>query len=176
MNTLLRFGVMVCLTAGSCALSAQEHSGASSIRQKFVGTWKLVSTQEQLRDGSTRPYPDLGEKASGYLVYTDDGHMCAMLMKPGRPNWSNDEEHATDAEKISGASGFTSYCGRYSIEESSQTMVHYPEMAFRPNFIGTEQKRPYRFEGGRLIFSGEAETGEVRRWAITWERADKTRE
>lgn len=158
--------------AVSGMLPAQEHSAANSIRQKFVGTWKLVSTEEQLRDGSTRPYTDIGEKASGYLMYTEDGHMCAMLMKPGRSNWTNDEEHATDAEKISAASGFTSYCGRYVIDESSQTVVHYPEVAFRPNFIGTEQERPYRFEGNRLIFSGTVATGEVRRWTITWEKMD----
>ena len=151
-------------------LSAQEHSGGDSVRKKFVGTWKLVSTQEQLRDGRTRPYPDLGDKASGYLMYTDDGHMCAALMKPDRPDWNNDDEHATDAEKISAASGFTSYCGRYAIEESSHTMVHYPEVAFRPNFIGSVQKRPYRFEGKRLIFSDTVATGEVQRWTITWER------
>jgi len=176
MNSLLRFGLMACMAAGSGALPAQEHSGTNSIRQKFVGTWKLVSTQEQLRDGSTRPYTDLGEKASGYLMYTEDGNMCATLMRPGRPNWSNDEEHATDAEKVSAASGFTSYCGRYTIDESSHTVVHYPEVAFRPNFIGTAQKRPYRFEGGRLIFSDAVATGEVQRWTITWERADGARE
>jgi len=170
MKTLLTFGVMVCVLTCAGVLDAQDHPGTDSIRKQFVGTWKLVSTQEQLRDGSTRPYPDLGENASGYLMYTDDGHMCAALMKPGRPAWNNDDEHSTDAEKISAASGFTSYCGRYAIDESSHTMVHYPEVAFRPNFIGSVQKRPYRFEGSRLIFSDTVATGEVQRWTITWER------
>jgi hypothetical protein len=176
MNTRLSFGATVCMVLCASVLGAQEHAGADSIRQKFIGTWKLVSTQEQLRDGSNRPYPDLGENASGYLLYTEDGHMCAALMKPNRPNWNNDEEHATDAEKISAASGFTSYCGRYAIEEGSHTMVHYPDVAFRPNFIGSVQKRPYRFEGNRLIFTDTIATGEVQRWTITWERVGASRE
>jgi Lipocalin-like domain len=176
MKSPLSSGILAGVITCTSLLCAQGPSGASSVRKMFVGTWKLVSTREQLRDGRTRPYPDLGEKGSGYLIYTDDGHMCATLMKPDRPNWKNDDEHSTDAEKISAASGFTSYCGRYAIDESSHIMLHYPEVAFRPNYVGTVQKRPYRFEGKRLIFSDTVATGEVQRWTITWERMSDARE
>jgi hypothetical protein len=30
----------------------------SEIRDRIVGTWKLVSTEQTLKDGTTRPYPE----------------------------------------------------------------------------------------------------------------------
>jgi hypothetical protein len=141
-----------------------------SLREALIGTWKLVSTEERLRGGGTRPYPDLGEKASGYLMYTDDGHMCATLMRPGRPQWHSNEENATNSEKISAGSGFSSYCGTYEIDEKNHVIVHYPEISFNPNFIGTVQKRPYRLEGNRMTFSDPEQSGEVERWTIVWEK------
>ena len=158
--------IFVCLVTCVLRLQAQNKSNQPS----FLGTWKLVSTEEKLRDGRTRPYTDMGANAQGYLMYTADGYMCATLMKPGRPNWHGDVEDATDAEKISAASGYTTYCGKYKVDEKNKIMVHYPEVSLYPNFIGTEQKRPYRFEDNRLIFSDTVPEGEVERWTIVWEK------
>ena len=96
--------------------------------------------------------------------------MCVALMKPSRPNWHSNEESATGSEKISAASGFSSYCGRYEIDEKNQVIVHYPEVSFNPNFIGTVQKRPYRLEDNRMTFSDVEQSGEVERWTIVWEK------
>ena len=96
--------------------------------------------------------------------------MCIALMKPSRPNWHSNEENANDSEKISAASGFSSYCGRYEIDEKNRVIVHYPEVSFNPNFIGTVQKRPYRLQGNRMTFSDVEQSGEVERWTIVWEK------
>jgi hypothetical protein len=157
--------------ASAAGSAAQEHTSDS--RKLFVGTWKLVSTEEKLRDGKTRPYRDLGANAIGYLIYTEDGRMCATLMKPGRPNWHGEIEEGNDGEKISAASGYTNYCGTYQLDEKNHVMVHYPEMSLYPNFIGTKQKRPYRLEGNRLTFSDTVPDGEVERWTIVWEKVPK---
>jgi lipocalin-like protein len=154
-------------------LYSQQQTGQASIERVLVGTWRLVSTEERLRDGSTRPYPDLGANARGNLIYAEDGHMCVALMNPTRPNWRNDEEHATDTEKISAASGFSSYCGTYKVDEKNQSILHSPEVSFFPNFVGTVQKRPYRLEGKRMIFSGVETTGAVERWTIVWEKVTR---
>jgi hypothetical protein len=154
--------------AFTCAMALGQQS--PSIRKELVGTWKLASAFESLRDGKTRPYPDLGSDARGMLMYSADGHMCVVMMKPNRPPWHSDEVEATDAEKISAASGFTSYCGAYEVDEEKHVIVHYPELSFLPNFIGSEQKRPYKLEGKRLTLSDTVATGEVARWTIVWEK------
>src|SRR5689334_10518694 len=113
--TTCRGAIFFWLMACVLHLQAQDKGNQPS----FIGTWKLLSTQEKLRDGHTRPYTDIGANAQGYLMYAADGHMCATLMKPGRPNWHGEVEEATDAEKISAASGYTTYCGRYKVDEKN---------------------------------------------------------
>lgn len=156
----------------SSALAAFGQAKASSGDERFVGTWRLISTEEKLRDGRTRPYPDLGDKATGFLMYGADGRMCVALMKDGRSSWHHEEAYGSNAEKIESASGFSSYCGKYTIDEANHVVTHYPEVSFYPNNIGTAQKRPYRVEGNRLTFSGQESGGDVERWTIIWEKED----
>jgi hypothetical protein len=56
------------------------------IRDRIVGTWKLVSAQETLKDGTTRPFPFFGLHAKGLLMYQRDGYMCAQLVNR-HPAW-----------------------------------------------------------------------------------------
>jgi hypothetical protein len=123
-----------------------------------------------MRDGHTRPYPDLGEKAKGYLVYGADGWMCVALMRPDRAKWHSDQELGSKEEKMDAATGFTSYCGKYAIDEVNHVVTHYPEVSFFPNYIGTVQKRPYTLHGIRLTFSDTPSEGDVERWTIVWDK------
>ncbi len=173
-----RLNVMVAgclLISGAFAVarhSEREPSHESSgVEAQFLGTWKLVSTEEKLEDGTTRPYKDQGPHGIGYLMYTSDGHMCAELTNPDRPKWDNPP---TAAQKLAAIEGLAAYCGRFEIDEPNHVMWHYPEVAWDPGFVGTKQRRPYRFEGNRLIFSDKQAPGEdpsVDRWTIVWEKA-----
>ena len=143
---------------------------SGSIRDRFIGTWELVSNEDRLTDGSTRPYPASGPHGKGYLVYTADGHMCAELMNPDRPAWK-DPQNPSDAEKASAIDGFVAYCGRYEIDEANKVMYHYPEVAWSPNYVGTKRPRPYKFKGDLLTFSDKVtnEPG-VESYSITWRK------
>src|SRR5262249_17033568 len=122
------------------------------IRDRLIGTWKLVSTEETLNDGSTRPFSGYGPHAQGFLMYQSDGYMCAVLEKLG--------------------DGAFAYCGRYQIDVEQEQIVHLPEVATDPEFVGSRQVRPYVFEGDRLIFSdSEKHDSSVSRWKIVWEKA-----
>ena len=139
-------------------------------QEQFVGSWKLVSTEEKLKDGTSRPYKEVGPHGVGYLIYAADGHMCAELTNPGRPKW---DDPPTAAQKIAAIEGLTAYCGRYEIDEANKTVWHYPELASDQGYVGTKQRRPYHFEGNRLIFSGKQPPDEdqsVDRWTIVWEK------
>lgn len=145
----------------------------SRAQDPFLGTWKLVSTEEKLKDGTSRPYLEVGAHGTGYLIYAADGHMCAELAGADRPRW---DTRATSEQKIAAFKSFTAYCGRFEVDEVNHVMWHYPELALDPNFAGTKQPRPYRLEGRRLIFSGkqapEEEDQSVDRWIIVWEKAN----
>jgi hypothetical protein len=154
----------------SASGSSATRGESSSIRDRFIGTWALVSNEDRLTDGSTRSYPATGPHGKGYLMYTADGHMCAELMNPDRPAWK-DRWNPSDAEKVSAIDGFVAYCGRYEIDEANRVMYHYPEIAWSPNYVGTKQPRPYTFNGDLLTFSDKA-TGQpgVAGYSITWRK------
>jgi hypothetical protein len=142
----------------------------SEIRDRIVGTWRLVSTEETLNDGTTRPFPVFGPRGRGFLMYQRDGYMCAVITNPDRLK-SAAPAHATREEKAAAADGTFSYCGRYEIDVKQETIVHLPEVASVPGFVGSRQIRPYCFEGVRLIFSDlEKDDPLVASWKIEWEK------
>ncbi len=158
--------VLVLLLYGSSGLGQTE----SDVRDRIVGTWKLVSTEQTLKDGSTRPYPEYGAHGKGFLIYQRDGYMCADLVNPDRPKWS-DSEHPTTEEKMAAAEGSFAYCGKYEIDAKQKILVHIPEVAIDPGYVGSRQIRPYSFEGGRLVLGGvEKVDPAVARWKIVWEK------
>ena len=97
------------------SLAEQSHESRKG-RVRFVGTWKLVSTEEKLKDGSSRPYQDLGPRGGGYLIYSADGNMCAELTGADRPKWN---APATSAQKIVAMETFSAYCGRFEVDEGT---------------------------------------------------------
>jgi hypothetical protein len=163
-------GTMSIVAVLLVASAQQAREARHAERERFIGTWELVSTEEQLTDGSKRPYPAVGKDGKGFLMYGADGHMCAELMNPDRPKWK-DEQKPTDQEKALAMGGFIAYCGRYELDEAHRVMFHHPEVAWMPNYVGTRQERPYKLEGDILTFSNKA-SGEpgIAGWTITWRK------
>jgi len=142
----------------------------SDIRDQIVGTWKLVSAEQTMKDGSTRPYPRYGSHGKGFLMYQRDGYMCADLVNPDLSKWV-DSLHTTEEEKAAAADGTFAYCGRYEIDVKAKQLVHLPEVATNPGYVGSRQVRPFVFEGGRLVLSDiEKDDPTVSRWKIVWEK------
>lgn len=152
-----------------CGVSGFGQS-ESDIRDQIVGTWKLVSAEQTMKDGTTRPYPRFGAKGKGFLMYQRDGYMCADLVNPDRPEWA-DPVHPTQEEKLAAADGTFAYCGRYEIDVKQKQIVHLPELATDQGYVGSRQIRPYTFENGQLVLSDiEKDDPSVARWKIVWEK------
>jgi len=88
------------------ATSRLGHETAA--RDQLVGTWELVSAEYMMKDGSKKPYADVGRNGRGYPIYTSDGHMCAQLVSSERPAWK-DATHPTAAEKVAAIDGRSAY-------------------------------------------------------------------
>ena len=127
-SALLLFGFLLCAAS---AFSQTE----SEIRDRIVGTWKLVSAEDIMKAGTTRPYPTYGPHGKGFLMYQRDGYMCADLVNPDRPKWA-DPVHTTPEEKVAAADGTFAYCGRYEIDAKQKQIIHLPEVATDPNIRG----------------------------------------
>jgi hypothetical protein len=147
----------------------------SEIRDRIVGTWRLVSTEETMQDGTTRPFSAFGPHAKGFLMYQRDGYMCAVLTNPdfhkAADRAATTPARPTPEEELAAAHGSFSYCGRYEIDAKQQQIVHLPEVASQPGYVGSQQIRPYRFEGDQLILSDvEKDDPAVARWKIVWQK------
>lgn len=152
-----------------CAVSIFGQT-ESEVRDRLVGTWKLVSMEEIMKNGTTRPFPSFGPHAKGFLMYHRDGYMCADIINPDRFKWG-DPAHPTPEEKLAAADGSFAYCGRYEIDVKQERIVHLPEVASDPGYVGSRQIRPYRFEGGQLILSDVVKDDpSVARWKLVWEK------
>jgi hypothetical protein len=159
--------LLASVLCGSSVLGQTE----SDIRDRIVGTWKLVSSEQIMKDGSTRPDPRFGAHGEGFLMYQHDGYMCAYLVNPDLPKWA-DALHPTKEEKLAAADGMFSYCGRYEIDVKQNHIVHLPEVATDPRYVGSRQIRPYTFQDGHLILSDvEKDDSTFVRWKIVWEKA-----
>ena len=164
------FVLAAVLLLGAGAFGQAQTAKSNPALKPFVGTWRLVSSVEVLPDGSSRPY-GFGPHAQGYLMYDATGHMCAQVIDPDRPKWV-DPEHPTPQEVKTSFEGFGGYCGTYTVDEKKHTAAHIPEVGLDPNDAGHPKPRDYRFEDGRLIYSGaeKQESGGESHWTMIWER------
>jgi hypothetical protein len=142
-----------------------------TIRERLLGTWRLVSYFLEGSDGSIT-YP-MGEGAAGFIMYATDGFMSANLMVPGRaPYTGGSANSATADERAAAALGYFGYAGRYEVDETAQVVRHHIDVALAPNLVGTTQLRHVRFEDRKLLLRGDAMNvgGRMAAHVINWER------
>ena len=127
-----------------------DRSASHSIKQRFFGTWKLVSWKIKRANGDLTDSP-LGPNPLGCIMYDPGGQVSVALMRRDRANFAS--SHLTDAtpEEIkSGFEGYIGYCGSYEVNEQERFVIHHLQLSWFPNWVGTEQKRYFEFAGDRL--------------------------
>ncbi len=146
--------------------SAAEPGGAT----RLVGTWRLVSATERMKDGTERPDPNVGARGRGYIVYTATGQVCAMLGNSERARWAVlDKPSVAEASAI--PENLVAYCGTYSVDEAAGFVVHHVEIDLSPNRTGTDRKRFFKITGNRLVLNAAPPLPDgVQALTITWER------
>ena len=113
----------------------------------FVGAWKLCSFEYQALDGTVfHPY---GHEPIGRIFYDKGGEMAALISRSDRvPLSCDDFIMLPDSEKVALARGFIAYSGKYKV--FNDKIIHYTEVSFIPNWIGTEMVRFYTLDGDNL--------------------------
>ena len=116
----------------------------------------------------------MGAAADGYIAYTADGTMIAMMGSGDRPAFAEDDvTGGTDAERGQAFASFIAYAGRYEV--SGEYVTHHVEASLFPNWIGTVQRRHWELDpSGRLLTLTSppiVQAGQTRIHRLTWERA-----
>ncbi len=119
----------------------------------ILGNWRLSGFTVVCGDAIDHP---LGKAPMGNLSYDPDGRMSVYLCKgPGA---------------MSGATmpDFTAYCGRYTLDAMSGTLVHHIEAGSLPQLAGTDQTRHFQLDDDRLTLSAQTTRGET---VLEWQRS-----
>jgi len=155
------------------ASEAVQRNGETRMRREdLVGTWSLESLVAKGSNG-IEAFP-LGESPRGFLTYTPNGHMSAVLMSTGRPKFASADVRAGTPEEVRQAfDGFDAYAGTYEFDEQEGRVTHFAEVARLPNWEGTAQIRYARMIGEHLHLVTPPVLARGQEWVldVSWRRA-----
>ncbi|UUE28540.1 lipocalin-like domain-containing protein (plasmid) [Rhodococcus qingshengii] len=121
--------------------------------EQLVGAWKLVSALEVFTDGQCQT--EFGPNAAGYLSYSPNGIVTAILGDMSRPNsGASDPQSASDDDLAAMSHGFIAYAGPFTIIPAADTVVHHLDLALFTDWQGGEQLRSVRIDGDYLYITG----------------------
>jgi hypothetical protein len=110
-------------------------------RAKLVGTWRLLSFENEFQDGSPRRAV-YGQKPTGYIIFTAEGRMAAIIEGEGRQSPKTDEDRAALLRTM------FAYTGLYRLE--GDKWITKIDVSWNPAWNGTDQLRFYKLDGDRL--------------------------
>jgi len=123
---------------------------APAAAESIQGRWKLVAAEDIRADGTAARYP-WGRHPVGSIVV--DGTACYLqIMSTDTPSFSAPTPSAVEQMRATLLSSYIAYSGPCTIDEATGKMTLRVDAAWRPDYVGTEQIRFFRFENGRLLF------------------------
>lgn len=135
--------------------AGQERMDTASIRERFVGAWRLAWLEEPGKDGKVHK-----ADCTGLLVYTRDGHMSVQVMYRS-PQTSISVSAAQYAQ-----GGYEASYGRYEIDDA-HTFTFHVEGALVRTLVGKDLKRVYELSGNQLVVKSPDAN---EHWRVMWER------
>jgi hypothetical protein len=125
-------------------------AGAATSAQSIQGRWKLLAAEDLRADGTTARYP-WGRHPVGSIVV--EGAACyVQIMSSDTPSFSSSTQPPAEQMKAALLSSYIAYSGPCTIDEAAGKVTLKVDAAWRPDYVGTEQVRFFRFDNGRLLF------------------------
>ena len=156
--------------AAALALLAFSSSSLAQSKEALIGTWKLVSATDTTDKGETKDA--FGKNPTGFLTYTADGRMMAIISNGGRKPLSVPDYIAAPAnERAEAFATFAAYAGTFRLEGTQVT--HHVQISSLQNRVGTDLVRTIvSLQNGRLTLRTPPflKGGKTVTTELTWER------
>jgi Lipocalin-like domain len=125
-----------------------QSNGIAQSKDALVGTWKLVSATDTTDKGEVKDA--YGQNPTGFITYTPDGRMMAIITNGGRKPLSTPDWVAAPLEERAEAfATLVAYTGRYTF--AGDRVIHHVEAAWMQNGVNTDQVRfIVKLEANRL--------------------------
>jgi hypothetical protein len=116
-----------------------------SDKERFVGSWLLVSLTSGEGSSQTLPY---GPNPKGTMMVDGNGRFSIMVLRSDLPKFaSGNRMTGTPDENKAIVQGCIAYFGTYTIDEATHVLTVLVEGSTFPNFDGGTQTRMLSFNG-----------------------------
>ena len=122
---------------------------ASAAAQSIEGRWKLIAAEDLRSDGTVARYP-WGKSPIGAIV-VDRGWCYVQIMSGDVPAFTAPTPIGQQMSAML-LSSYIAYSGACAVDEKEGSVTLKVDAAWRPNYVGTEQKRFFRIERNRMFF------------------------
>ena len=140
MNRRNILGLSVITAFGIALLPGNAVSQGKSLKDQLVGTWTVVSWEQDVPNGPK--FQRFGANPKGYTIFDANGRFFIMFARPDLPKIaSNNPSTATPEEAKAIVSGSISYYGSYTVDEAAKIISFRVEASSFPNQLGIEGKR-----------------------------------
>jgi hypothetical protein len=129
------------------------YSVTAGYAQSIQGRWKLLTAEDVRADGTVARYP-WGRKPIGAIV-VEGGYCYVQIMSSDVPSFT-DGKPVGQQMTAALLSTYIAYSGPCTIDEKEGSVSLKVESAWRPDYVGTDQKRFFKFDNGKLIFGPAA--------------------
>jgi Lipocalin-like domain len=107
----------------------------------LYGTWRLASWTIEVM-GTGEEFRQFGDDPPGFIHFTPEGRMFAVLTTPGR------KPVKTETDQIAAFSSLIAYTGRYRIE--GDKLITTVDVSADPAAVGTDLVRFFDLQGDNL--------------------------
>jgi hypothetical protein len=121
--------------------------------------------------GGERYDTPFGPSPVGFLTYTQDGRMMAMISYGGRKRLSSSDSRSAPVEEQAEAfRTFLAYAGRYTF--NGDHVIHHVEISSIQDWVDTDLFRGIQFEGERIVLAAPpiSSDGKILTFKLTWQR------
>jgi hypothetical protein len=149
--------ILAAAALSSGAATAQSATGGpSSLKERLIGAWHMVSIDEPEPDGKVVHHTD----RHGMLVFTSDGHTSVQVMYPA-------SEVPSFVSTAYAERGYEAVYGTYVVDEQTHTVTSLVQGALVRTLIGKDLPRLMLFSpDGRLTVRSVHQN---EHWSVTWE-------
>ena len=134
---------------------SQDKDGPESVRDRFIGAWRLVRLEEVGADGKVS-----SADSAGVLVFTREGRMSVQVMS------QTPQAEAPAGPVRYSLGGYEASFGRYEIDESAHTFTYHVEGALVRSLIGKDLPRLFQLSDKQLIVRS---SDPKEHWRVVWE-------
>jgi hypothetical protein len=154
----------VAARAGGAPQSASERPAVAGT-DRFIGTWKLVSTEHRSAKGGVLAAGSSTDR-TGFIIYDPAGYMAVAIMPSGRQRYAGIDPTPEEAQRA--LANYASYFGRFTVSQAGGFVTHHLQGSLNPS-LAPDQKRFFEFSGNRLTLKPPpSSTGDQS--SLTWER------